>query len=124
VFNDVNGDGRRGPNEATVSGAFITVVLPDGTRRTAVADRDGRYVFEAVPTGPIQILVLSNGITRTEGASVLDSTAQLDVPVGVNPLALAFTGDDVRWPTMLAVALLALGALLLAPAGRRQRRRP
>ena len=122
MFNDIDGDGRHGPNDSVVSGALITVVLPDGTRRTTVADEQGRYAFAAVPPGRIRIEVLSNGLTRTEAVDVLDTTTQLDVPFGFAPLTLALTGDDLRWLTTLAFALLALGTTLLT--ARRRRMRP
>ena len=121
VFVDLDGDGRRSANEASSSGAFVTITLPDGTRRTVVSDEQGRYGFAAVPIGPVTIEVLSNGLRRGWTVEVRANTTRLDVPVAVEPTTLAFTGRHSRTELAVAVLLLVAGFALVTGAGRRHR---
>ncbi len=120
VFVDVDGDGAKAPGEAVVSGAFVTVVLPDGTRRTVVSDSEGRYEVSDVPIGRVSVEVLSNGLVRRWPAEVLGTTARLDVPFAAEPLTLALTGRRAGTEAAFGVMLLGVGGALLL-IGRRKR---
>ena len=104
-----------------VNGAFVTALLPDGSRRTAVTDVNGRYEFADVPIGRMTVEVLSNGLTRKWTAEVLETTARVDVPFAVEQLTLALTGRRARPETALALLLLGLGSALLVVGRRGQR---
>lgn len=121
VFVDLDGDGRRSANEASSTGAFVTITFPDGTRRTVVSDEQGRYAFAAVPIGRMTIDVLSNGLTRQWTVDVLSATTRLDVAIADEPTTLAFTGQHSRTELAVAVVLLVLGSALVTGAGRRRR---
>lgn len=118
---DVDGDGRRAPSEPVATGALVTLVLADGTRRTVVTDLEGRYELVDVPVGLLTIEVLSDGLTRRWTAEVLRTTVRLDVPFAVEPMALALTGRPTGPDVALALLLLGLGSALLF-AGHRSRR--
>jgi hypothetical protein len=123
VYIDLNSNSNRSPNEVTVGGASIMVVMADGTRVTVITDRDGRYSVDNVPLGPVTLEVLANGLTRTSTVEVLGSTEELDVPLAAQPTSLALTGNSTRGQTLLAVSLLAVGCVLLAAGRRRLLRR-
>lgn len=120
VFTDLDRDGFRAPSEAVVTGAFVTVVLPDGTRRTTVSDSDGRYELFDIPDGRLSVEVLSNGLTQRWLAEVLGTTPRLDVPFATEPLTLAFTGRRAQTEAAFGMLSLGLGCALLL-IGRRRR---
>ncbi|MFM8272026.1 MAG: SdrD B-like domain-containing protein [Gemmata sp.] len=55
VFNDLDGDGARGPNEPGIAGVTVTLTGTDvangSVSRTAVTGADGTYTFSALPPG-------------------------------------------------------------------------
>ncbi len=120
VFIDIDGDGRRSVHETTSAGAFVTITLPDGNRRTVVTDEQGRYRFPDLPTGRVTIEVFSKGLRQAWTVEVLGVTTRLDVPVAVEPTTLAFTGRQSRTELAVAVLLVVLGSALVS-GGRRRR---
>ncbi|MEM6322011.1 MAG: SdrD B-like domain-containing protein, partial [Bacteroidota bacterium] len=62
VFNDLNRNGLREPNEPGISGVFVELQNPNGTRvASTTTDANGNYLFQDVPSGSYKITFGSVG---------------------------------------------------------------
>ncbi|MCH5187742.1 MAG: carboxypeptidase regulatory-like domain-containing protein [Oscillospiraceae bacterium] len=62
VWNDENGDGKRGEEESGIAGAAVAITDAAGAEKKAVTGEDGSYKFEELPAG-----VYSLKVTAPEG---------------------------------------------------------